>query len=247
MRNRRAPGDPGDVRPVAVPPGNRLEKNSPDAARVSSARLESLPPVHVYRHQMVDWFFSTLSEPAPTLRRILDAGPNRWILAAGAVIGTTSILENAWLRRLGDDVNLPLFLLFAFMVGPLLGLALVHGAAVLIRFTGRLLGGGGRHHEVCAAVACGAAPQLLLLPLLLVGAPGGLYSGGPTATVFGWLLLAAGAWSTFIWSTTIAEAQRFSSRPKGLANLLLACAFAGAIFFAGLLMFAFIADSLRPY
>ncbi len=235
MRKRGASDDP-DRHESAQPPGSG-----------ATTPAELPPPVYIYRHQMVDWVFSTLSEPAPTIRRILAAGSRNWTLAGGVAIGVFTVLDTAWLRRLSDDLHFAVVLLLACTLGPPLGILLVHTLAALIGVTGRWLGGAARHRDLCAAVASAVVPMTLVLPALLVGTMGGLYSSGPTALVFGVIIVPASTWAAFIASVSIAEVQKFPSAWKGLGNLLLANICTAAVLFGLFLAVVFVLDSFRPY
>ncbi len=163
-------------------------------------------------------------QPRATLRRILDDDPTRTVLLLAALCGIARFLEQASVENLGDVLPWPRILVSAIFIGPVGGIIGVYLGALLLVWTGRLLGGAATMTQLRAVLAWSTVPLIWTLPLVIpelalfgqeafTESKPGILSDPQRAAIYSGLALvkaAAGIWTLAIGIIGLSEAQRFS-------------------------------------
>jgi Yip1-like protein len=175
--------------------------------------------------------------PRATIRRIVDADPNRlvvgiaWIAGALAALNFEVELSNgqmppsmplaAMISSLGS-IGLAVF---AFVLG-LLGVAVVYGLGRLYRWSGHILGGSAQTAEVRAAIAWAQVPALYIIAigaLMAIFGPETSVETAAAARPFSvWAITRAilTLWTVVISLKMLGEVHRFSAW-RGLGTIVL--------------------------
>jgi hypothetical protein len=117
-------------------------------------------------------WFSMWLRPRATIRQIVATDPNRLVIALAMLIGVLEVLNRASNQSMGDRLSLGAILATAVVLGPFLGLIMIHLYAWLVRWTGRMLSGRADLVQIRAALVWGYVPTiwtaLTWVPALLI-------------------------------------------------------------------------------
>lgn len=186
------------------------------------------------RSMMFNPWLEIWIRPRKTIRRFVDTDPTRHVLLLASLAGVEGIVVFASQSSLGDQTSLPVILLLAVIVGPLLGLVNLYFSGALYSWTGSWFGGQATSREVRAAVAwsgvtsvAGLAlwiPQLLLFGQELFTKQRPMIEANPYLALALWPFyfarLVLVVWGYVILVKTLTEVHRFSAW-KALGAILL--------------------------
>lgn len=177
------------------------------------------------------------TKPRATIQQIVDTDPTHWVLPLGALAGISSTLDQASIKSLGDQFNLPEILGIAIIGGILVGILMLFISGALLRLTGKWLGGVATQQQIRAAIAWSSVPlvfsMLLWIPqYALVGnelftTETPILNSNPTlllATLgFMVLELVLAIWGLVIFLKCLGQVQKLSVW-KALANAIITLA-----------------------
>lgn len=181
------------------------------------------------------WFMVWI-RPRATIRKIVDADPNRfvvgiaWIGGALAALDFELELNNGQIPANAATAMIPALgsiglAVFAFVLG-LLGVAVVYGLGRLYRWSGHILGGSAQTAEVRAAIAWAQVPAIYITTIGVLAIIFGPETSADTATAARSLSLWAttrtilGLWTFVISLKMLGEVHRFSAW-RGLGTIVL--------------------------
>jgi hypothetical protein len=174
---------------------------------------------------LAPWFTIWIS-PRATIRRIVDADPEKFVLGIAWVAGALAALDmevssqqmpggaafaTDWISSLGP------FGLAAFAFGlGVFGVAMLYILGGLYRWSGGVLGGTARTIEVRSALAWAQVPAIyvtILGVIAAIAAPAAPIQPGQLPSFSLWSLarMALGAWALVIPLKTLGEVHRFSA------------------------------------
>ena len=124
-------------------------------------------------------FFTIWTEPRATIRRIVDTDPTRYVVALAAIGPAINALAGQWSKAMDSTANLsvlwPLWVAFNVAFQAVLGVVFLYIGAVILTWSGGLLGGVASRVEMRAATAWaqipGIAAEIALLVAVLTGVP----------------------------------------------------------------------------
>jgi hypothetical protein len=170
-------------------------------------------------------FFTIWTEPRATIRRIVDTDPTRNVIALAAVGPAINALAGQWSKAITDTGNIsvlwPLWVAFSVAIHAALGVVGLYIGAVILRWSGGLLGGVASRVEVRAAMAWSQVPgiafEIVLLAAVLTGVPMPQPTGGALPHIdpaFYKVLVievVLGLWGGIVGVYCLAEVHRFSA------------------------------------
>lgn len=180
---------------------------------------------------LAPWFTIWIS-PRATIRRIVDADPNRFVLGIAWVAGALAALNiqlsaqgmpgggRFFTDSLGSMGALGLGA-FAFALG-LGGIAMLYLFGALYRWSGGALGGTARTVEVRSALAWAQIPAIYVTIIGVIAAVVRPAQPGQLLTLSLWSLvrMALDVWAFFIPVETLAEVHHFSAWRSAATMLL---------------------------
>jgi hypothetical protein len=104
-------------------------------------------------------------KPRATIQYIVESNPTRWVLVLAALMGFSSALDQASIKSIGDEYELPMIFIMAAIAGPICGIIGLYIGAALLRWTGSWMGGTASAQHVRAAVALSSVPYVWALVL----------------------------------------------------------------------------------
>ncbi|WP_312354526.1 Yip1 family protein [Aminipila sp.] len=146
-------------------------------------------------------WLSMWTKPRETMRDIINNRPKKYIHILAVIYGIFSSLDKAYLKNMGDELNLWSILLIAVLGGSIGGILYVYINASLIKLTGGWIGGKGSAEEIRAAIVWGSVPYFLVSLLWI-----------PEIILFGE--------ETFSSSTPIIDSSFFLASFMGIAGLI---------------------------
>ncbi|MGA9724424.1 MAG: Yip1 family protein [Candidatus Binatus sp.] len=170
-------------------------------------------------------FITIWTQPRATIRRIVDTGPTRYVIALAAVGPGLNALAGQWSKALSNNANLsvlwPLWVAGVVALQAALGVVVLYATAAVFRWSGGLLGGVASRVEVRAALAWSQVPaivaEIILLVVVLMGVPMPVPTPGELPHIdpsfYKILLVEAvfGLWGLVISLKCIGEVHRFSA------------------------------------
>ena len=139
------------------------------AARIQNAAflttLHVTPRIDLSRENP---FFTIWTRPRATMRGILSTNPAYCVLPIAMVGGMLEVLQFEALLGVGDQLTIPVILLIALGLGPMLGVILLYAGAWIVEMSCRLLGGQADSREVRSALAWSSVPLLATIPLWFI-------------------------------------------------------------------------------
>ena len=122
-------------------------------------------------------FFTIWTEPRATIRRIVDTDPTRNVIALAAIGPAINALASQWSKAMGGTANLsvlwPMWVAVNVAFQAVLGVVFLYIGAVILKWSGGLLGGVASRVEMRAAMAWsqipGIAAEIVLLLAVLTG------------------------------------------------------------------------------
>lgn len=171
---------------------------------------------------MTAWFMIWV-RPRATIRRIVEADPNRFVIEIAWVAGALAALD---LQMQSSSGQLPAnvatlipidsfgsvgLAVFAFVCG-LLSVATLYGLGQLYRWSGHLLGGSAKAAEVRAALAWAQVPAIYITTAGAIVALLTVQGGGDQPALW-WKVVrgALGLWAFVISLKALGEVHRFSA------------------------------------
>lgn len=203
--------------------------------------------------QWID-FLRMLVEPRKTLRKYLEDGSPKIVLALAGLFGIENSLNWSNVYNFGDKFGLKTLLAAAVLLGPFMGILIIYFQGFLISMTGSWIGGKAKASDTRLALAFGNIPSVFVLPLwvpvLLYGGEKAFtssqldLSGGAASAAFagvvlmqiGIIKMIMGVWTFILVLKGISETQGFSLW-KAFGNILLTI----VIFFIALFPIALVA------
>jgi hypothetical protein len=170
-------------------------------------------------------FFTIWTEPRATIRRIVDTDPTRLVVALAAIGPAINALAGQWSKAMDSTANLsvlwPLWVAFNVAFQAVLGVVLLYIGAVILTWSGGLLGGVASRVEMRAAMAWsqipGIAAEIVLLVAVLTGVPVPQAMGGasphidPAFYKILFIEVVLALWGGIVGLYCIAEVHRFSA------------------------------------
>lgn len=173
--------------------------------------------------------------PRQTIRRIVEADPDRHVLLIAAIGGIGDAIDRAAINSLGSHLSLEAILLLSVVAGPVLGVISLYVVGFFLRLTGEWIGGGADSHDLRCAIAWSSVisiwamvlwiPEVLLFGKELFTWKRPMIHASPVLTCLFWVFSAieviVGVWAFVVFLKCLSEVQRFSVW-KALANALMA-------------------------
>jgi hypothetical protein len=170
-------------------------------------------------------FFTIWTEPRATIRRVVDTDPTRNVIALAAVGPAINALAGQWSKAITNTGNLsvlwPLWVAVTVAIHAALGVVGLYIGAVILRWSGGLIGGVASRVEVRAAMAWSQIPgiafEIVLLTAVLTGVPMPQPMGSALPHIdpaFYKVLVievVLGLWGGIVGLYCLAEVQRFSA------------------------------------
>jgi hypothetical protein len=170
-------------------------------------------------------FFTIWTEPRATIRRIVDTDPTRHVIALAAIGPAINALWGQWSTAMSSTANLsvlwPLWVAVNVALQAVLGVVFLYIGAVILTWSGGLLGGVASRVEMRAAMAWSQIPGIVaeigLLIAVLTGVPVPQAMGGASPHIdpaFYKILLievVLALWGGIVGLYCIAEVHRFSA------------------------------------
>jgi hypothetical protein len=124
-------------------------------------------------------FFTIWTEPRATVRRVVDTGPTRYVIALAATGPAISGLAGQWSKAINGSAGLsvlwPLWVAVTVAFSAALGVISLYIVAAVFKWSGELLGGVASRVEMRAAIAWSQVPaiaaEIVLLIAVLMGVP----------------------------------------------------------------------------
>lgn len=176
-------------------------------------------------------------QPRATIRKIVEADPNRFVVGIAWVAGALAALNFEVELNNGQlPASMPLatmisslgsigLAVFAFALG-LLGVAAVYGLGRLYRWSGHILGGSAQTAEVRAAVAWAQVPAIYivaigaLVAILRAETPADSATAARPFSLWGVTRLILSLWAFVVSLKMLGEVHRFSAW-RGLGTIVL--------------------------
>lgn len=105
------------------------------------------------------------TKPRETIQQIVDTNPEEFVLLLSVVAGFGEVLNRASMKSLGDNLEWPMIVVIAAIVGPIGGIVGLYIGGALIRWTGSWMGGEASSQNIRAAIAWSSVPMIWALPL----------------------------------------------------------------------------------
>ncbi|MGA7870039.1 MAG: YIP1 family protein [Candidatus Binatus sp.] len=170
-------------------------------------------------------FFTIWTEPRATIRRIVETDPTRNVVALAAAGPAINALATQWSKAMSNTANLsvlwPLWVAVDVAVQAAVGVIGLFIGAVILRWSGGLLGGVASRVEVRAAMAWaqipGIAATIVLLIAVLLGVPTPQTTAGTLPHIdpaFYKIMVVEGVlgiWGAIVGLKCIGEVHRFSA------------------------------------
>ena len=181
-------------------------------------------------------WISIWTEPRATIRYLVSTDPGRSVVALAVLGGIAQSLSQAIDQGLGEELSIPMILLFAAGFGSIAGLLALYLGSYLVQWTGRWIGGEGSLPKIRTALGWANVPMVVHLgfTFLLIPVLGqvlflteeskvqSLGAGGAMAfLLYGLAAMVLGIWSFVILLKGLGEVQGFSAW-KAWGNLVLA-------------------------
>jgi Yip1 domain len=132
---------------------------------VANATMRSTQGIDLSRENP---FLTIWTRPRATIRGIVNADPAFRVLPIAMVGGMLEALQLESLVCAGYQLTVPIIVLIAVALGPLLGLIFLYAGAWIVEMSCRLLGGQADSREVCSALAWSSVPFLATIPLWII-------------------------------------------------------------------------------
>jgi hypothetical protein len=179
-------------------------------------------------------FFTIWTEPRATIRRIVDTDPTRNVVALAAIGPAINALAGQWSKAMDSTANLsvlwPLWVAFNVAFQAVLGVVFLYIGAVILTWSGGLLGGVASRVEMRASMAWSQIPGIVaeigLLVAVLTGVPVPQAMGGASPhfdPAFYKVLVievVLALWGGIVGLYCIAEVHRFSAWRAFCATLI---------------------------
>jgi hypothetical protein len=179
-------------------------------------------------------YFTIWTEPRATIRRIVDTDPTRHVVALAAIGPAINALAGQWSKAMESTANLsvlwPLWVAFNVAFQAVLGVVFLYIGAVVLTWSGGLLGGVASRVEMRAAMAWsqipGIAAEIVLLVAVLTGVPVPQAMGGasphidPAFYKILFIEVVLALWGGIVGLYCIAEVHRFSAWRAICATLI---------------------------
>lgn len=198
-------------------------------------------------------WLSMWTQPRTTIQQIIDTDPRRFVLVLAALGGVPQTLNRASMRNAGDSLGLPIILVVAIVLGPIMGILVLYLGGALVGWTGRWLGGRASFEQIRAAIAWAAVPflwvSLLWIPELALFGEEVFTTETPrleaspalsiSLLVFAIVEIGGVLWSLVVSWKSLGQVQGFSAW-KALGNFCLA----GLVFIVPLMVILFVVVAL---
>jgi len=170
-------------------------------------------------------FFTIWTEPRATIRRIVDTDPTRYVIALAAIGPAINALAGQWSKAMDSTANLsvlwPLWVAFNVAFQAVIGVVFLYIGAVVLTWSGGLIGGVASRVEMRASIAWsqipGIAAEIVLLIAVLTGIPVPQAMGGasphfdPAFYKILFIEVVLALWGGIVGLYCIAEVHRFSA------------------------------------
>ncbi len=182
-------------------------------------------------------------KPRVTVRYAIEHKPMKFAVMLALIAGVFDMLNAATQNNFGDTMPVPVIIVLAIILGPILGVIGWWIGAGIAKLVGKWLGGVGNYEELKMALAIAYIPVILIgilwVPnLLVLGNSMFMESFDISAGQLIWSYLSTfisfvmGIWSFIIMINAISEAHQFS-RWRGFWTIVIP----GIIIFFVLLLF----------
>lgn len=171
------------------------------------------------------------TKPKVTIRAIINTFPEQYIIPLAILSGIAQALDEASANNMGDDLSIGTIMLFAIVIGAIVGLLTMYIGSAITNWIGNKLGGTADVIETRSAVAWAGIPivfgLVLWLPQLALYGSDMFTSYAPRITqnpipllIVGIIEIIKNVWAFGLLIACLSEVQRFSEW-KAFVTLLI--------------------------